>query len=70
VSKTSTRAPHPMAGRDHAREGERVFRRHQEPEGDMHNNTMALTLTVFTSRQPLSTVVETRTLFFGLYTLV
>jgi hypothetical protein len=36
----------------------------------MHNNTMALTLTVFTSRQPLSTAVETRTLFFGLYTLV
>ena len=36
----------------------------------MHNNTMAPTLTVFISRQPLSTVVETRTLFFGLYTLV
>jgi len=36
----------------------------------MHNNTMAPTLTVFTSRQPLSTVVKTRTLFFSLYTVV
>jgi len=44
VLRCSGGVPHPRAGLDHTREGERVLRRHQEQEVDRHRYTMALTL--------------------------
>jgi hypothetical protein len=53
VLRCRSGVPHPRSGLDHAREGERVLRRHQEQEVDRHRYTMTLPLGLLFGLAPL-----------------